>query len=329
MTFAIVILNWNGRALLQQFLPSVVLFSPEYDIYVVDNASTDNSVGFLRENFPTVRIIENATNEGYAKGYNVGLKSVEADVYCLLNSDVRVGEGWLSPIKELFERQDVAIVQPKILDEKAPERFEYAGAAGGFIDKYGYPYCRGRVFDVVEEDNGQYDSDIPIFWASGACFFIRSGVFWQLAGFDEDFFAHQEEIDLCWRAHHLGKKVLCCGESSVWHVGGATLSSQSTTKTFLNFRNSLFMLLKNLPSRGLYTTLLLRMLLDGVAGVRFLFQGKPSFMWAIVRAHWAFYGRFFHFKRKRPKELLQQYYALKSVVWAYFIKGKKRYTQLE
>ena len=207
MTLAIVILNWNGKKLLEQFLPSVVHYSPEGQLYIVDNASTDDSLDFVRTHFPEIHIVENPTNSGYAGGYNRALQHIKADVYCLLNSDVLVTEGWLSPILRTFEEERIAVVQPKIKDEKRRTYFEYAGAAGGFIDRYGFPYCRGRVFETIEEDKGQYNkpSPVPIFWASGACFFIRAEVFHQLGGFDEDFFAHQEEIDLCWRVHHLGK----------------------------------------------------------------------------------------------------------------------------
>lgn len=325
MTLAIVILNWNGKTLLQQFLPSVVQYTSEGQIYVIDNASTDDSVAFLRSHFPEVTILENPTNSGYAGGYNRALQHIDADIFCLLNSDVRVTEGWLTPILRTFEDERIAVVQPKIKDEKHPSYFEYAGAAGGFIDKYGFPYCRGRVFERVEEDKGQYNtpSPSPIFWASGACFFIRAEIFHLLSGFDEDFFAHQEEVDLCWRVHHLGKQVVYCAESTVYHVGGATLTATNPKKTYLNFRNSLFMLLKNLPSKSLYTTLFLRMVLDGIAGVRFLLQGKPCFLWAIVKAHLHFYKRFHFFKKKRPSQLITDYYQKKCIVWEHFVVGDK------
>ena len=321
MTCAIVILNWNGKELLQQFLPSVVAHTTEAAVYVVDNASSDDSVAFLQENFPMVSVVQNPTNLGYAGGYNYALQHISADVYCLLNSDVRVTEGWLKPILPLFDNPAVAMVQPKIRDAKNPAYFEYAGAAGGYIDKYGFPYCRGRVFDRVEEDQGQYDTPSPcaIFWASGACFFVRAEVFRQLGGFDEDFFAHQEEIDLCWRAHHLGLQALCCPESVVYHVGGATLTAANPQKTYLNFRNSLFMLLKNLPAKQLYTTLFVRMVLDGVAGLRFLMQGKPRLLWAVLKAHFHFYGSFLKFKKKRPTSFFADYYEIKSIVWRHFV----------
>ena len=306
MTIAIVILNWNGRALLEQFLPSVLLHSAQATIYLADNASTDDSVAFVQERYPAIRIVQNTENLGYAGGYNAALQHIQADVYCLLNSDVAVTEGWLRPIIKAFANDEtLAIAQPKLLDFKQPEKFEYAGAAGGYIDKYGYPYCRGRQFNTLEEDKGQYDAPepVPVFWASGACFFIRAKVFHQLRGFDEAFFAHQEEIDLCWRAHREGFKVACVTQSAVYHLGGATLATDNPKKTYLNFRNSLLMLLKNLPDKGLYTTLFLRLVLDGVAGVRFLLQGKPRLTCEIVRAHFAFYKHFAAFKQKRPKTI--------------------------
>lgn len=306
MTIAIVILNWNGRALLEQFLPSVLLHSAQATIYLADNASTDDSVAFVQERYPAIRIVQNTENLGYAGGYNAALQHIQADVYCLLNSDVAVTEGWLRPIIKAFANDEtLAIAQPKLLDFKQPEKFEYAGAAGGYIDKYGYPYCRGRQFNTLEEDKGQYDAPqpVPVFWASGACFFIRAKVFHQLRGFDEAFFAHQEEIDLCWRAHREGLKVACVTQSTVYHLGGATLATNNPKKTYLNFRNSLLMLLKNLPDKGLYTTLFLRLVLDGVAGVRFLLQGKPRLTYEIVRAHFAFYKHFAAFKQKRPKTI--------------------------
>ena len=294
MTLAIVILNWNGKKLLEQFLSSVVRYSPEAQLYIVDNASTDDSLDFVRTHFPEIHIVENPTNSGYAGGYNRALQHITTDVYCLLNSDVLVTEGWLSPILRTFEEERIAVVQPKIKDEKRRTHFEYAGAAGGFIDQYGFPYCRGRVFETIEEDKGQYN---------------------------EYFFAHQEEIDLCWRVHHLGKQVVYCAESTVYHVGGATLTAANPKKTYLNFRNSLFMLLKNLPAKGLYTTIFLRMVLDGIAGVRFLLQGKPRFTWEVIRAHFHFYKRFFFFKKKRPSKLITNYYQVKSIVWEYFVLG--------
>lgn len=320
----IVILNWNGKHLLEQFLPSVVCYSSGVGLYVIDNASTDGSVLFLQEHYPQIKIVQNAENYGYAKGYNEGLKHIPADVYCLLNSDVEVSPHWLEAPMHIFAHDpQVSILQPKIKSYKQRNYFEYAGAAGGYIDKYGFPYCRGRVFDTIEEDTGQYEEQTPIFWASGACFFTRASVFEHLGGFDEDFFAHQEEIDLCWRAQNEGYKVYYTPLSQIYHLGGATLEQGSTQKVFLNFRNSLFMLLKNLPKEAWFSTIFLRMVLDGIAGIRFFFQGKLSYTWAILRAHFAFYKYFFHFYHKRKNPMLKQYYSVKSIAYSYFIKNKK------
>ncbi|WP_291122958.1 glycosyltransferase family 2 protein [Flavobacterium sp. UBA6046] len=284
MKIAVVILNWNGTKLLEQFLPSIVQFSPEATIYVADNASTDDSIAFVKANFPTVQIIRNESNFGFARGYNEALKHIDAEIYALVNSDIEVTENWLQSIIETFENEpQTAIIQPKILDYKRKEYFEYAGAAGGFIDKYGYPYCRGRIFETLEKDKGQYDDNCEIFWASGACFFIRSSVYNELEGFDADFFAHQEEIDLCWRALNKGYKVKYNSQSVVYHVGGATLQLGNPKKTFLNFRNSLLMLLKNLPKKQLFPVIFTRLILDGIAGIQFLLQGKSKHLLAIVK----------------------------------------------
>ncbi|MDO4782235.1 MAG: glycosyltransferase family 2 protein [Capnocytophaga felis] len=326
MKIAVVILNWNGKHLLEKFLPSVVKHSERADIYVIDNASSDDSIEYLKCNFPNVQIVRNPLNGGYAQGYNLGLAEISADVYCLLNSDVEVTENWLLPIINTFKNLEIGAIQPKILDYKNKKMFEYAGGAGGFIDKYGFPFCRGRIFDTIEEDNGQYNNQTDIFWASGACFFIRSEIFHRLKGFDEDFFAHQEEIDLCWRIHHLGKRIVFCPESVVYHVGGATLPVNDPKKIFLNFRNGLFMLLKNLPQKSLYKILWVRMFLDGIAGIRFLLQGKIQFTWAIFKAHMSFYRNFFKFKKKRLNSNFYSYYITKSIVWLYFIKNKKLFS---
>ena len=240
MQIAVVILNWNGELLLERYLGTVIEYSPGADIYVVDNASTDGSVAYIKNNHPEVKVIVNSENGGFTTGYNLGLRTIEADVYCLLNSDVEVSPDWLIPIEKLFqENKEVAIVQPKILDMLKKDYFEYAGAAGGYIDQLGYPFCRGRIFQSLEQDTGQYDDTIEIFWATGACMFIRKEVFWELNGFDESYFAHQEEVDLCWRAKNKGYKVFYTGASKVYHLGGSTLSNMNPKKTFLNFRNSL------------------------------------------------------------------------------------------
>jgi len=319
---AVVILNWNGAKLLEQFLPSVMEHSDDATIYVVDNASTDSSIEVLKTKFPSVNIIQNDGNYGFAKGYNVALQQVEEDYYALVNSDVEVTEGWLSPILSVFDKElNVSIIQPKILDYKNKEYFEYAGAAGGFIDQYGYPYCRGRIFDTIEKDNGQYDDETEIFWASGACFFIRKEIYRKLNGFDCEFFAHQEEIDLCWRAFNLGYKAKYTSKSVVYHIGGATLKESNPKKTFLNFRNSLLMLTKNLPKNKLPSIIFVRLLLDGLAGIQFLFKGKFNHFWVIIKAHFHYYHLINKTLKKRKAPQSENYYYIKSIVYKYFVKN--------
>lgn len=323
---AVVILNWNGKKLLEQFLPFVMQHSGEAVIYVADNASTDDSVDFVQANYPSIKIIQNKDNFGYAKGYNEALKHVDEEIYALVNSDVEVTKDWLLPISNLFEKDpETAIVQPKILDFYKRSHFEYAGGAGGFIDKYAFPFCRGRIFDTIEEDKGQYNDEAEIFWASGACFFIRKDVFRELSGFDEDFFAHQEEIDLCWRAFNKNYKARLCGASHIFHVGGATLNNSNPRKTLLNFRNSLWMMLKNVPTGKLFTTLFLRLLMDGIAGIRFFFQGKFSHLWAILVSHYYFYIKMRKFLNKRESKQYKNYYKTRSVIYNYFLLSKKNF----
>jgi len=328
LTVAVVILNWNGRKLLEQFLPSIVNYSTnEYTkIYVADNASTDDSISFIKKTFPTVSIILNKENGGYANGYNDALKNINADVFALVNSDIEVTENWITPVVDYFLQQpEVSIIQPKIKDFKNKEYFEYAGAAGGFIDSYGYPFCRGRIFDTVEKDQNQYENTKKIFWASGACFFVRTSVFMQLNGFDESFFAHQEEIDFCWRAYNSGHQVYYLPSSEVYHVGGATLNEDNPKKTYLNFRNSLYTLTKNLPKNKLMSVIITRLILDGIAGLKFLFDKKPMHLLAILKAHVYFYSNFFKVLNKRSEtpNKITNYYDRKSIVYQYFIKKKK------
>lgn len=332
MKTAIVILNWNGKQLLEQFLPSIVNFSSqEADVYVADNASTDDSIEFIKQNYPTVKIVQNTTNGGYAKGYNDALQHIKADIYCLINSDIEVTKNWLTPIFEVFKNEkNTAIIQPKILDFKDKTKFEYAGAGGGFIDKFGYPFCRGRVFNDLEADNGQFNDVSEIFWASGACFFIRSSVFHQLNGFDEDFFAHQEEIDLCWRAKNNNFDIKYVGNATVYHVGGATLSTLNPKKTYLNFRNSLLSLLKNLPTSKLFIIIFFRLVFDGLAGIKFLLEGKPKHTFAIIKAHFSFYANLFKFLNKRKNTTKSNsYYKINSVVWQYYALGRKKFEDLK
>lgn len=321
LKIAVVILNWNGEALLEQFLPSVIEHSKEATIFLADNASADGSVTFVRENYPEVTIIQNKENGGFAKGYNDALVHVDADIYCLLNSDVEVTPNWLDPIRKTFETHpDAAIIQPKILDLLQPNYFEYAGAAGGFIDQLGYPFCRGRIFQSLEEDHGQYNDTREIFWATGACMFIRKKVYDDLGGFDEDYFAHQEEVDLCWRAQNRGYKVYYVGTSEVLHLGGSTLSNMNPKKTYLNFRNSLFSITKNLPRKTALVLILFRLLLDGIAALRFILQGKSKHCFAVIRAHLSYYRQFRKMYRKREKvNFIEKYYNIKSIVWSHYV----------
>ncbi len=313
-------------------MPSIVAFSAaEADIYIADNASTDTSIKYVQDFFPAIKIIENTTNGGYAKGYNDALKSVNADIYCLLNSDVEVTKNWLKPIIETFKKDEsTAVIQPKLLDFKDKTKFEYAGAGGGFVDLYGYPYCRGRVFNNLETDKGQFNDETDIFWASGACLFIRSKVYHQLNGFDEDYFAHQEEIDLCWRVQNNNYKIKYVGTSTVYHVGGATLQETNPHKTFLNFRNSLLNVVKNIPKKWFLFVVFSRLILDGIAGLKFLLELRPIHTLAILKAHFSFYKNFFKFlkKRKKLKKKLD-YNKHTSVVWQYFALGRKNFKELK
>ncbi|MBC2840478.1 glycosyltransferase family 2 protein [Robiginitalea sp. SC105] len=329
-SLAVVILNWNGQHLLERFLPSVVSHSGDAVIYVADNASDDDSIGFLEREYPTIRVLRNPVNGGFASGYNMALQGVEESVYCLLNSDVEVTPGWLDPVRELLENHpEIGVVQPKIKDLLRPGYFEYAGAAGGFLDLFGYPFCRGRIFQSLEQDRGQYDDTREIFWATGACMFIRKSVFRDLQGFDADYFAHQEEVDLCWRAQNKGYKVYYCGKSEIYHLGGSTLSNMNPRKTYLNFRNSLFSITKNLPRKKAFPIILARLLLDGVAALRFLLQWKGRHTWAILRAHASYYRQFPRMIRKREKvHFVQKYHAATSIVWSYYVNQVKDFNNL-
>jgi hypothetical protein len=300
------------------------------DIYVVDNASTDGSVAFIKQHYPTIGIVQNDLNGGFAKGYNDGLKSIDADIFCLLNSDVEVTPDWLTPITTVFNtQQDIAIIQPKILDLKQKDHFEYAGAAGGFIDMLGYPFCRGRIFQALEKDTGQYNDVKEIFWATGACMFIRRNVFESLDGFDEDYFAHQEEVDLCWRAKNAGHKILYVGHSHVYHLGGSTLKNMNPKKTFLNFRNSLYSITKNLPRKKAFPIIFMRLVLDGIAALRFIFQLKFNHCLAILRAHISFYGNFRKMYKKREKaNFILKYHTTTSIVWSHFVHQIKNFNIL-
>lgn len=301
----IVILNWNGRKHLERFLPTLVENTPEAGIVIADNGSTDDSLAYVKSHFPQLEIVTMEKNYGYAGGYNRALEQVEADYFLLLNSDVEVPAGWIVPLIETLDAHpEVAAVSPKIRSFAEPERFEYAGAAGGFIDCLGYPFCRGRILDSIEMDEGQYDDARDVFWASGACMLVRSDVFRKLGGFDADFFAHMEEIDFCWRAQLAGYKIRINPRSSVFHVGGGTLPNDNPQKIYLNFRNNLCMLFKNLSPYTFWPVLFTRMVMDGAAAVVFLLQGKPAFFKKVFRAHLDFHKQRKSLHQKR--RIIQQ-----------------------
>jgi GT2 family glycosyltransferase len=329
---AVVILNWNGREYLKKFLPSVIQNnSTGVRIIVADNASHDDSVSMLQSEFPDIEIIRNEKNGGFAKGYNEALSLVDADIFILLNSDIEVTPGWIDPIIKLMESDEtIAACQPLIRSYHQPELFEYAGAAGGFIDSYGYPFCRGRLFQHLEADHGQYSSSREVFWATGACMFIRADLFKKNGGFDEDFFAHMEEIDLCWRLKHQGYKIMVCAESKVFHVGGGTLPKISSFKTYLNMRNNITLLYKNLPSERLFPVFVSRLFLDGIAAFKFLIDGGFGDFWAVVRAHLSFYRNFNKHKHKRKlihhKYVSQVYRG--NIVVDHFLRGLKLFSEI-
>ncbi|MDR1757442.1 MAG: glycosyltransferase family 2 protein [Bacteroidales bacterium] len=325
---AIVILNWNGKAFLHRFLPVLLQNCPDYaSIVVADNASTDGSLEMLSRTFEQIRIIKNTQNYGFSKGYNEALKQVEADYYCLLNSDIEVTSGWVQPIIQHMEQDTcIAAMQPKLRSYNQQSYFEYAGASGGFIDKYGYPFCRGRLFEVVEEDRGQYDQEMEVFWATGAALFVRSDVYHQAGGLDDDFFAHMEEIDFCWRVKNMGYKVMVCPQSVVYHVGGGTLPKNNSRKTFLNFRNNLFLLLKNLPAQRLFVTFFVRFFMDNLAAFVFLARGNWQDFFAVYKAFFSFARGIKNMKNKRLR--IQNFDAYKdtcktSIVFMHYILRKK------
>ncbi len=330
---SIVILNWNGKAFLERFLPDVISFSKGVRIIVADNASTDDSISFLKANFPAIEIIENYENGGFAKGYNDALKQIDSEFYVLLNSDIQLTENWLEPLLAVFEDERVAGCQPKVKSFNDPTKFEHAGASGGFLDINYFPFCRGRILMSVEEDHDQYNAQQEVFWATGACLLIRAKCFHEVGGFDEDFFAHMEEIDLCWRLKRLNYRFIVEPKSVVYHVGGGTLPYNSSQKTFLNFRNSLFLLTKNhegilLPKLGW------RMLIDGLAATSFLAKGEFKHFGAVFRAHMAFYVKLRTFlkKRKALKLSSTQFNSTGifrgNILWNYYVKGVKRYSDL-
>jgi GT2 family glycosyltransferase len=330
---AVVILNWNGRNFLKDFIPDVIEFSSDHsDIYVIDNNSVDDSVYLLQSNFPQVNIIQLSENFGFAKGYNLGLKQIDAEYYVILNSDVKVSENWISPvINFLDENTDYAACQPKLLSYSQRDRFEYAGGAGGFIDKLGYPFCKGRIFNSIEKDIKQYDDYDEIFWATGACMFVRADVFHKVNGFDEDFFAHMEEIDFCWRLKNLGYKIGYCSDSFVFHVGGGSLPKSSAFKTYLNMRNNLIMVYKNLNTKHINMIIFRRFLFDFISSLKFLFDGGFKEFITVPRAHYYFLKHIRKIKAKRnnlPHIEVSRMYK-KSIVFEYFIKKKRYFFQLK
>ncbi len=330
---AVVILNFNGRKFLEEFLPTVIGRSKNAaEVWVADNRSTDDSVSFMRKNFPDVNLIINDENGGFSKGYNDALVNIKAEYYVLLNSDIEVSENWIQPVIDLMDAdKTIGACQPKILAYHDKESFEYAGAAGGFIDKHGYPFCRGRVFQVLEKDHGQYNDATEVFWATGACMFVRSEVYHQMGGLDEDFFAHMEEIDFCWRLKNNDYKVMVCPKSVVYHIGGGTLPKSSARKTYLNFRNNFSLLYKNLPSNRLFKVLALRLVLDGLAGVKFLTEGHFGDFLAVIKAHFYFYKNLGNLKRKR-KALTQKQVSLiyqGNIAMDHYLRGVKYFSQLD
>lgn len=330
---ALVILNWNGVDWLKKFLPNVLLHSKNTNIYIADNNSNDNSIEFISKHYPTINIIKNNNNYGFAKGYNTALKDLKEKYFILLNSDIEVTNNWINPIINLMESNtDISACQPKILDFNNRDNFEYAGASGGFIDFFGYPFCRGRIFNTIESDSNQYNDSTEIFWASGACIFIRNSDYWLVNGFDDDFFAHQEEIDLCWRLKNKGKKIMVVPESKVFHVGGGTLNSTSPFKTYLNFRNNLYMLFKNLPLIWLIIVIPSRLLLDGIAALSLINKPEPhKHIFSVLKAHIYFYINIPSLILKRLK--LDNKFLLVgkeniSIIFKYYIQKKKTFSDL-
>jgi GT2 family glycosyltransferase len=324
---AVVILNYNGKKYLEAFLPTLISHTADARIIVADNASTDDSVSFMKRDFPSIELIILDKNYGFAGGYNHALEQVEADYYAIINSDIEVTPNWLAPLLSFLDsNQNYAAVQGKILSYHNRTHFEYAGAAGGFVDNMGYPYCRGRIFNTIEEDKGQYDSIIDVDWTSGACMLIRQGAFHEAGGFDEHFFAHMEEIDLCWRIRTKGGKFACIPESTVFHVGGGTLNKTSPFKTYLNFKNGLSLLVKNLPGIQLVYKLPFRLVLDGFAAIKFAFESSPSHLLAILKAYFHFYR---NARRDYRKRVVPHSCSEKSVLKAYYLKGKKTFDQLD
>jgi GT2 family glycosyltransferase len=332
-SLAIVILNFNGKHHLETYLPSVLAYSKDTPVFIADNASTDDSVTFIQDQFPQVHLLQQNRNFGFAGGYNVALEQIKGqfDYYLLLNSDVEATENWIEPLKEFMDtHENTAACQPKIMSWRNKDAFEHAGAAGGFVDLHYFPFCRGRIFDSLEKDEHQYDYDVPVTWTSGAAMLIRSNLFHQVKGFDSDFFAHMEEIDLCIRLGNLGYDFHCIPESTVYHLGGGTLDYDSPKKVYLNFRNSLFMLMKN-HAGLLFPSLFIRMCLDGIAGVKFLLSGKFQLTWMVFLAHMNVYAQFgrFYKKRRQINTKARKFYRYNGrIIWDYYFLKNTVYSQL-
>lgn len=328
---AIVILNYNGKAFLEKFLPGVLAHSGDHEVWIADNASSDHSMDWIAQQQWPVKTLLFDTNEGYAGGYNKALSQIKADYYVLLNSDIEVTDNWIDPVVSLMESDPmIAACQPKICAYDLPTHFEYAGAAGGFMDYLGYPFCRGRIFDTREEDQGQYDDVKDVFWATGACLFVRAEVFHRFGGFDEAFFAHMEEIDLCWRMKRAGYRIMYCGRSTVYHVGGGTLHKSNPQKTFLNYRNNLIMLYKNLSGKERWKVILARLFLDGLSSARYVASGAFPDVLAIVRAHFAFYYAALRRQIKTDNQHTTKVGLYgRSVVWEYFALGRHTFDTLK
>ena len=327
MKIGIVVINWNGLDLLKKYLKVLIQNSVNQNVYVIDNNSEDESVSFIRKNHSEVKIIKLDKNYGFAEGYNRGILKVNEEFICIINNDIEVTKDWLKPVEKKLNNSPNIIIQPKILDINKKSFFEYAGAAGGYIDRYGYPYCRGRIFNTIEEDKNQY-KDGEIFWSSGACMFLSKRIFNELGGFDKSFFAHMEEIDFCWRAFNHGYKTHFVSSSKIYHQGAATIRKDSK-KTFLNYRNSLLMLTKNLPLKSLLSTLLIRLIMDILSSLRFIFTGKIYHFMSIYKAHFQYYLMLKNLLKSRNNaKIRSNYFKINSIVYKYFIQGKKKFFHL-
>jgi GT2 family glycosyltransferase len=327
---SVVILNFNGRNYLEEFLPNVIQNSSPHEVIIADNASTDDSVSYLKTHFPEIKLIEIPENLGYAGGYNYALNHIKSDYYILLNSDVEITPNWIDPVISLMKQNEkIVACQPKIKSYLHKEYFEYAGAAGGFIDQLGYPFCRGRIFSHLEKDQGQYDDNIPVFWATGACLFVKSNAFHELGGLDEKFFAHMEEIDFCWRAKNVGYEIYYCGESTVYHVGGGTLKAESPFKTYLNFRNNWLLLYKNLSKEEFESIRKRRKRLDILAAIQFVAKGKKANANAILKAHRDFKKMRKDYQHGEKSGLKHIEVFKESIIKSFFVKGKKKFSELK